>query len=199
MTITYESGDGIYVNITNRCTNSCEFCVRSSGDGIYGDLWLEREPTKEEIAADILNRDLDKYTELVFCGYGEPTIRLYELLYAAKKVREVSDIPIRINTNGHANLINNRDVTPELYGLVDVLSISLNNASAADYVRVCRPIYGEAAYDAIFDFAKKAKQYVKRVVLSVVRGAILDKDIETCRMAAKNIGVELRVREYISK
>ena len=99
MTITYEVGTGLYVNVTNRCTNSCEFCVRSVADGTYGELWLTREPTKDEILEDILKRDLSLYTELVFCGYGEPTLRLYDILEVARAVKEKSSIKIRINSH----------------------------------------------------------------------------------------------------
>ena len=81
MTITYEVGNGLYVNVTNRCTNACEFCVRQTADGTYGELWLEKEPTKQEILDDILARDLSAYNELVFCGYGEPTVRLHDILW----------------------------------------------------------------------------------------------------------------------
>ena len=197
MTITYEVGDGLYVNVTNRCTNACEFCVRSVADGTYGELWMDNEPTKEEILADILARDLKKYPELVFCGYGEPTERLPEILWVSKRVKEVCDIKIRINTNGHANLIYGRDVTPELKGIIDCVSVSLNTANAKDYVEVCHPDFGEAAFDGLIDFAKKAKSYVPSVMFSVVRGSIPDGDIEKCKAIANECGVTLKIREYI--
>ena len=197
MTITYEVGDGLYVNVTNRCTNACEFCVRQTADGTYGELWLEREPTKEEILSDILSRDLQKYSEIVFCGYGEPTIRLDDILYVCGELKKTHSTPIRINTNGHACLIYGRDVTPSLEGLVDRVSVSLNTANAEDYVSVCHPDFGEEAYQALLDFAAKAQKYVPSVALSVVRGSIPDEDIEKCKAIASKAGVPLKVREFI--
>ena len=198
MTITYEVGSGLYVNLTNRCTNSCNFCVRSNGsDSPYGNLWLEREPEWQEALSEILSRDLSKYTELVFCGYGEPTMRLPDILKIIDGVREKNPIKIRINTNGHANMIFGRDVTPELEGRVDVISISLNTADAKSYDELCHPDFGESAYEGLLEFAGLAKRYVPEVVLSVVRTSIPDSDIEICRAHAERVGVKLRVREYI--
>ncbi len=197
MTVTYEVGSGLYVNVTNRCTNACEFCVRAVADGTYGELWLDTEPTREQILADILARDLSKYTELVFCGYGEPTLRLHDILWVSEQVKSQSKIPIRINTNGHANLIYGCDVTPSLKGKIDCVSVSLNTASASDYVKVCHPDFDEAAFDGLINFAKKAKAYVPSVMFSVVRGSIPDEDIEICKQIAKDSGVALKIREYI--
>ena len=197
MTITYEVGDGLYVNVTNRCTNTCDFCVRQTADGTYGELWLEREPTKEEILADIEKRELSRYAELVFCGYGEPTIRLDDILWVSQRVKEKSQISVRINTNGHACLIYGRDVTPMLKGKIDCVSVSLNTASAEDYVMVCHPDFDAEAFDGLIDFAKKAKAYVKSVVFSVVRGSIPDCDIQKCQSIADNAGIPLKIREYI--
>lgn len=197
MTITYEVGDGLYVNLTNRCTNACEFCIRSVADGTYGELWLDREPTKEEILSSILGRELDKYSEIVFCGYGEPMIRLDEILWVCTEVRKVNPIKLRINTNGHANLIHGRDVTPELAGKVDSVSVSLNASNAKDYDAVCHSDFGEKAFDALLDFASKAKKYVPSVMLSVVRGSIPDEDIEECKRVAGELDIALKIRTYV--
>ena len=118
MTITYQYHDALYVNLTNRCPNACDFCLRTHGDkvGDSGSLWLEREPSKEEIWEDIEKRDLSKYRELVFCGYGEPACRLDDMLWICRQVRAVSGIKIRVNTNGLSDLINGRDTAPE-YGV----------------------------------------------------------------------------------
>ena len=107
--ITYTHRDGLYVNMTNRCSNRCDFCVRSYGDTLYGDLWLEREPTVAETITSIENHDLSAFSELVFCGYGEPTERLADMLSVCSHIRKISDIPIRINTNGQSELINGED------------------------------------------------------------------------------------------
>lgn len=199
MTITYEVGSGLYVNTTNRCSNACEFCVRATVESFYGDLWLEREPTVAEICESIFARDLAKYSELVFCGYGEPTERIDDILTVASQVKAKCDLPIRINTNGQGNLIAGRDITPELAGLVDCISISLNTADAASYQAICHSDYGEAAYEALQDFAKKSTQYVPKVVFSVVEKTIPDEAIEKCRQIAADCGVTLRVRELIEE
>ena len=198
MVITYEVGDGLYVNVTNRCTNSCSFCVRSVADGTYGELWLDREPTVAEIVDSITNADPTKYSEIVFCGYGEPTVRFYDIILVANRIkRQFPDVKIRINTNGHANLIYGKDVTPLMRDVIDSVSISLNTASAEDYVKVCAPEFGLSAYEGLLDFAAKAKKYVPFVCFSVVRESIPDEDIERCREIAERCCVSLKVREMI--
>ncbi len=196
MIITYVHGDGLYVNMTNRCSNACDFCVRSHGDTIYGNLWLDREPTVEEIKESIFSRDISAFSEIVFCGYGEPTVRLGDMIEVAKAIRERSDIQIRVNTNGHSDLIAGRDTAPDFEGLFDVVSISLNTSSAENYEKMCLPKY-EGAHKALINFAANVKKYVPRVVLSVVDTTISKEDIEKCREIAQNIGVEFRLREYI--
>lgn len=198
MIITYEVGSGLYVNSTNRCSNACEFCVRSTVESYYGDLWLKREPTVDEICESIFARDLSKYTELVFCGYGEPTERIDDILAVAKRVKACSDLPIRINTNGQGSMIAGYDITPKLAGLIDVISISLNTADAKSYQKICHSRFGEAAYQGLLDFAKAAARYVPKVVLSVVDTTISPDEIERCRQIADECGVVLRVREFIS-
>ncbi|MBQ7291056.1 MAG: radical SAM protein [Clostridia bacterium] len=197
MIITYETGTGLYVNLTNRCSNACDFCVRSYGNTIYGNLWLEREPTVEEIKESIFARDLSAYSEIVFCGYGEPTERLADIREICKAIRERSDIQIRINTNGHSDLINGRDTAQDFEGLFDVVSISLNTSDPAVYKEMCRPKFGGRAHMAIIDFALNVKNYVPRVILSVVDTTVPPEDIEMCRGLAEDIGVEFRLREFI--
>ncbi|BBB89500.1 MAG TPA: TIGR04100 family radical SAM protein [Methylomusa anaerophila] len=197
MTITYELGSSLYINITNHCTNHCSFCVRNNPDGVASgiDLWLEREPTIDEVIEDIQKRQVAKYKEFVFCGYGEPMMRPYDTIEICKRLKEKYDIPIRINTNGHANLICGRDITPQLKGLVDSISISLNAANGENYQKICRSEYGEKAYDAILDFAAKCKKHVPNVVLSVV-DVISREDIQTCQAIAQGIGVDFRIRPF---
>ncbi|MGN1129632.1 MAG: TatD family nuclease-associated radical SAM protein [Candidatus Flemingiibacterium sp.] len=198
ITITYTVGDSLYVNTTNRCSNSCDFCVRSHGEALYGDLWLDREPTREEILADIERREPEKFPELVFCGYGEPTERQDDIIWVMRELKRTHpNLKIRINTNGQADLINNRDTTPELVGLVDTLSVSLNCANAKSYQAVCHSEFGERAFDALIDYARRAKRYVPRVIFSVVRGSIPDADIDVCQKIADDAGVTLRVREML--
>lgn len=200
MTITYELGNSLYVNVTNRCSNACTFCVRQKHDGVNGKdtLWLDREPTIEEIKADFETRDLGKYDGVVFCGYGEPMMRTDAVLEVAKWLKEKdSDIKIRINTNGQANLINKRDITPELRGIVDTVSISLNADNAKKYQELCVSDFGEEAYEGLLEFAALAKRYVPEVVLSVVDTTMSSDEIEKCRKLAEEYGVSFRVRAFI--
>ena len=199
MTITYELGNSLYVNVTNRCSNACNFCVRLKHDDVNGEdnLWLDREPTVDEIKADFETRDLDKYDAVVFCGYGEPMMRTDDILEVAEWLKEKNPaVKIRINTNGQANLINKRDVTPELGGIIDAVSISLNAENAQKYQQVCASEFGEAAYDGLLEFARLAKEYVPEVVFSVV-DVMSKEEIEACRKIAADCGVSFRVREYI--
>jgi len=197
MTITYTVGASLYINMTNRCNCDCTFCVRNSPDDVYGSLWLEREPTLDEILSDIAIRDLNTYENIVFCGYGEPTMRWDDILTLATAVKLHSSVPIRLNTNGLAGLMVGNERIVELAGAVDIVSISLNAPNAAEYARISRPIYGEAAFDALLDFASEAKNYVKSVVFTVVEGTMSDKDLQSCRDLADSVGVTLRVREAI--
>ncbi|MEG1073047.1 MAG: TatD family nuclease-associated radical SAM protein [Oscillospiraceae bacterium] len=202
-TITYEYEGSLYVNLTNRCDCNCVFCLRHNGHkgSIYADdLWLEHEPSREEVLADFATRDLTKYSEVVFCGFGEPMFRTDDLLFLAGELKRLYPQcpPLRINTNGHANLICGRDVTPELQGKIDVVSVSLNGATAEDYCAVTHPKEGEKAYNAMLDFTAKAAKYVPSVVMTIV-----DKDdkttdyVEVCRKIAQSLGATLRVREFI--
>ena len=177
MTITYRVGDGLYVNMTNRCTNSCDFCIRNNGDGAYGSdsLWLSREPSVEEVTSEILSRLPEGYSELVFCGYGEPTIRLNECRGVALSIKKAyPDLKIRINTNGHSDLIFGLDTAPLYEGAFDVVSISLNASNAAEYDAICHSAFGEKTFDALLKFAKNVKNYVQNVIFSVVKDTISD-------------------------
>ena len=201
MCIAYEVGDSLYLNITNRCSNSCDFCIRNNGDGAYGSdsLWLTREPTVSEITDAIDKHDLTKYAELVFCGYGEPTERLYDMLTVSKRVKEKHVIPIRLNTNGQANLIWEKDVTPEFCGVIDTVSISLNAADKDKYDTICHSKFGKDAFESILDFAKKVKNYVQNVAFSVVDASLSADEIEKCCEISSSLGIPLRVREYIGR
>ena len=195
MVITYEVGDGLYVNVTNRCTNSCSFCVRSVADGTYGELWLDREPTVEEIVDSIVNADPTKYSEIVFCGYGEPTLRFYDIILVSTQVKaKFPGVKIRINTNGHANLIHKQDVSDVVADSCDVVNVSLNAPNKERYQQICNCIYGEEGYDAMLEFAKLCKQRGAKVVLSVV-DVLSPKEVDECKKIASKMGVEFRLRE----
>lgn len=200
MCITYVVDGKLYLNITNKCSNRCEFCIRNNGDGAYGSdsLWLEREPTREEILDSVFSHDLTAFPELVFCGYGEPTYRLDDAVYIAKKVREkYPDIKIRINTNGHSDLINGRKTAPEYEGAFDIVSISLNTPSAERYQQICHSVFGERAHDALLSFAGEVKIYVPTVCLSAVKETLTPDEIELCKQISADLGVTLRLRDYI--
>ena len=201
MTITYEVDSGLYVNITNKCTNRCDFCIRNNGDGAYGSdsLWLEREPTVPEILDSILSRDVTKYSEIVFCGYGEPTVRLADMCEVAKAVKSAHPcVKIRVNTNGHAELMHGDDAARMFAGCIDVVSISLNTPSAEKYEAICHPVYKEKAFPALIRFADNVKNYVQKTLFSVVRETISEDELAECYKIAESIGITLRVRDYIS-
>ena len=200
MTITYRVENGLYVNITNQCTNQCDFCIRQNGDGAYGSdsLWLEREPSREEILAAILAEDLDTYSEIVFCGYGEQTCRLDDMLWVCKEIRKYTEKPIRLNTNGQSSLLHGRDTAPEFAGCFDAISISLNESTAKKYDAICHSAFGEDAFYGILDFARKVKAHVPQVVLSVVRQFLSSESLEECKRICEEIGVSIKIREYIS-
>lgn len=199
MTITYEVDGALYVNITNRCSNRCEFCIRNNGDGAYGSdsLWLEREPTCDEIFNSIALRNPENYTELVFCGYGEPTERLDDMIEVAKRVKEKYSVKIRVNTNGQSSLINGYDTAVCFQGVIDAVSISLNAPDAKGYDRICHSVFKEAAFDGILRFASNVKKYVNTVIFSVVDASLSNEEIEECYKIANEVGIPLRVRKYI--
>ena len=200
MTVVYRVGKGLYVNLTNRCPCACTFCIRRNGPGVYGSdpLWLAREPTVEEAVAAIDAADLSTCDELVFCGYGEPTERLDALLAVARHVRAAfPKLPIRVNTNGLSDLIAGRPTAALFAGLVDTVSVSLNAPTAEEYVALCRPKFGAAAYEALQRFAADAKAHVPSVVMSVVGTPDMTPEkVAACRAVCDRIGVPLRVRTY---
>lgn len=198
MTITYKVKNGIYVNMTNRCPCSCTFCLRHNGAGVFGSdsLWLEHEPTVEEVCESLDTWDLTQYDEVVFCGYGEPTERLDELLQVAAYIKSKSDIKIRINTNGLADLIWNAKTAPRLKGLIDTVSVSLNATSKEEYFKIVRPKFGMESYDAMLLFTKECVKYVPNVVMTVVDVVTSPEEQERCREICHSIGATLRVRPY---
>lgn len=198
MTITYKVKNGIYVNMTNRCPCSCTFCLRHNGEGIFGSdsLWLEHEPTVQEICESLDTWDLAKFDEVVFCGYGEPTERLGDLLKVAAYIKSKSTISIRINTNGLADLIWNENTAPMLKGLIDTVSVSLNATSKEEYLRIVRPKFGIESYDAMLRFTQECVKYVPNVVMTVVDVVTSPEEQERCREICNSIGATLRVRPY---
>ena len=198
MNISYEIGKKLYLNITNKCPCNCTFCIRNNGDGAYGSdpLWLEHQPTADEVIENMKTRDLDSYEEIIFCGYGEPTCEFEILKTAAAYIRSVTKTPLRLNTNGLGNLINKRDIAGELKGLLDTVSISLNASDAEAYDKVTRPSFkGVNCFEEMLRFAAQVKGFVPNTVLTVV-DIIGEEEIAKSRAIADKVGIQLRVREY---
>lgn len=195
MTILYDYKESLYINITNQCPCSCVFCIRKETDhvGNSDSLWLDHEPTLEEIKNEFKKIDLKKYNEIVFCGYGEPLVRINEVIEVAKYIRSISNIKIRINTNGLSDLIHNKKTAVLLKDYIDSVSISLNAPNKTRYNEVTRPKFGEKAFDALLEFAVDCKKYIKEVNFSVV-DEISDKEIEESQKLADKMNIELRVR-----
>ena len=193
----YEYGGGLYANLTNKCPCRCEFCIRDMV-GALGDadsLWLKREPTLDEIKELLSEWDLTKFDELVFCGYGEPTERLSDLLETARFAKSLAPgIRIRINTNGLSDLINKRDTTEDLRGIIDAVSISLNAKGPEEYLALCHPKFGIGSFDAIIDYTRRVKEAVPDVTMSIVGGTIPRQDERPCREIAESLGVRFRIR-----
>lgn len=200
MTITYAAGSAIYVNMTNRCPCACTFCLRHNKDHVFDSdsLWLDREPTVKEVCDSIDTWNLTKYSEIVFCGYGEPTERLNDLLEVAKHIRSKSNIKLRINTNGLADLIWNESTAPKLEGLIDAVSISLNATNKDDYFKVVRPKFGIGSYDAMLKFTNDCTRYVPSVVMTVVDVVTSKEEQELCRKICESVGATLRIRPYVA-
>lgn len=198
MTITYPVSKGIYVNITNRCPCDCTFCIRNHQDHVYKSdtLWLDREPTVQEICDSIDTWNLQEYEEVVFCGFGEPTERIYDLLEVAKYIKSKSDIKIRINTNGLADLIWNESTASKLKGLIDSVSVSLNATNKEDYCDVVRPKFGVESFDAMLKFTKDCTEYVPEVMMTVVDVVTTKEEQEICRKICESVGATFRVRPY---
>jgi len=190
--ISYPIRNSLYLNITNRCTAACSFCVRHHTDFVKGhNLRLDSEPSIEDILKQI--EDPKKYDEIVFCGYGEPLLRLDVVKAVSAEVKRRGG-KIRINTNGHANLIYRRNILPELAGLVDAMSVSLNAQNAEIYNKISHPQFGVNTYEAVTEFISRAKEYIPDVSVTVV--LLPEIDIEACRNIADTLGVKLRIRDY---
>lgn len=194
-TYVYKIGESLYINLTNRCSNRCTFCVRDGKQTYEGyELWLKEEPTAQQVIS--LIGDPKKYAEIVFCGFGEPTYRLDALLEICDYVHAHGG-KTRMNTNGHGNVINGRDIAPLLVGRMDGINISLNASNAELYKSLCRPLFAEASFDALIAFAKACKNAGLNCWFSVV-DCIGAQEIAACRKLADETGVPLRVREMIT-
>lgn len=196
--LVYSLENKIYINLTNRCTNDCIFCLRNDKDDVCGQtLWLDSEDiTADDVINQLKNFELSK--EVVFCGYGEPLLKFEVLRQVATYIKEhYPDIKIRINTNGHANFIYKKNVVPELVGLVDEISVSLNASDSEEYDELSQPKF-DNAYEEVKNFIKCCSVSGIKTDASIVDGYKGRRlDVEKCRAIAKELGAELRVREWI--
>lgn len=195
--IIYTYNNQVYMNITNKCDCSCQFCIRSHRDqvGEADNLWFQSEPTIDEIKAVIDEFDFTDYEEVVYCGYGEPTCALQKLIESAAYIKEKYNIKIRLNTNGLANLYHKRNIIPDLAKVVDRVSISLNAPTAEKYQEVTRPQF-ENGFEGMLEFAEKAKNTFEHTQFSIV-DVLSKEDIEASQKLADERGIDLRIRKFI--
>ena len=198
MEILYKVHNNLYINLTNRCPYSCTFCLRQKMDkvGESDTLWLLREPTAEEVIEEFKKWDVDSFHEIVFCGFGEPSEAFDVLKEVAEFIKSKYNKPIRLNTNGVGSLINKRNIAPELEGLIDTVSISLNNPDPEEYAKLVRSKYGVKSFQEMIDFAKECKKYVPNVVMSTVDTTISHEEEKKCKEICDKIGAEYRIRPW---
>lgn len=198
-TYLYVLDGNLYVNLTNKCSNGCDFCVRNERTSYYGNnLWLRHgDPTPEKvIAATKEFGDLTRFKEVVFCGFGEPTYRVAEMLALCDFFHE-KGLKTRLNTNGQGNLINKRDVVSELKGKLDFVNISLNASCYEKYQPVCRSQFGESGFDGILEFARLCRKNGVPCRFSIV-DCIGEAEVEACKRLAESMKIPLYVRSYIT-
>ena len=198
VTLHPEGKRGVYVNLTNRCTCACTFCLRSLKEmAEENSLWLKEEPSEEAVREELAALPWEKVGEVVFCGFGEPTMRLATLTALLRWLRaEHPEIRTRLNTNGLSDLYHKRDTAPDFDGLLDTVSISLNASNAERYLALTRSRFGIGSFESMLDFAEHAKAYVPDVVLTVVDHVEDDGEIARCQAICEARGLRLRVRAY---
>ena len=193
-TYAYELDGKLYINLTNRCSNDCVFCVRNGKESYFGNkLWLSKEPSADEVLAALPQTG---YDEVVFCGFGEPTFRVKEIVEIGRELKKRGYI-VRLDTNGQGNLINKRDIVPELKGKIDLVNVSLNAPDAESYQKICHSQYRLDAFPALVEFAKSCVKNGVACRFSVV-DCIGAEAVESCRRLAESEGVPLYVRKYIA-
>ena len=195
------AGKNIYVNMTNRCPCNCVFCLRQTKKMMEGNsLWLkEGEPSVDQVMDLFAPYDLSVINELIFCGYGEPLERIADVCEVIDRLKsKYPDLKVRVNTNGLANLVHGRDITPELAGRFDTVSISLNAPDAEEFLALTRSKFGIGSFEALQEFAVLAKRHVPNVVMTVVEKVMSEDKIELCRKLCNDLGVTLRVRPFES-
>lgn len=189
----YSVEDRLYINLTDRCSLDCAFCPKTHD--IFRvhqyDLRLQHLPVLDELLSAM--PDLSVYREVIFCGFGEPTLRLKVLLQLAHSIKQNEDITIRLNTDGLGSLVNKRNIVPELAECIDAVSVSMNAQDEAIYVHHCRPTIA-GSYVAMLAFLQEARQHIPEVMATAING-LEGVDIEACKLLAKQLGVRFRARE----
>lgn len=195
-TVSYVFGDNLYLNITNRCMMACPYCIKHkwANDFRGNDLKLDTEPTAAEVIAAIA--DPKKYKEVIFCGYGDALVNPEAVVEISKWIKENGG-KVRINTAGLANKYHGRNILPELKGLVDVISISLNGTTPREHNELNRPMFKEESFGEIISFAKEAKKYIPEVVITAVELPGLD--VSKVKKIAEETGIAFRVRPYLDE
>ena len=188
----------LYVNITNQCNCDCVFCLRQKKQmARESSLWLEKEPSIEEIKTELVKAPWNLIKEVVVCGFGEPTLRMNELISTLKFVKSnYSNMPTRLNTNGLGELANGRNIAADFKDILDTASISLNASTAERYLKLTRAKYGIESYEAMLTFAEHMKPYVPNVVLTIIDHVNSEEEIEKCRQICESRNLNLRVRAY---
>lgn len=198
-TYAYALDGNLYINLTNKCSNGCDFCVRNERTSYYGNyLWLKNgDPTVEKVIQAVNGfGDLSKFKEVVFCGFGEPTYKVAEMVALCDYFHE-KGMKTRLNTNGQGNLINKRDIVPELKGKVDFVNVSLNASCAEKYQPICRSQFGENGFAGLIEFAKLCRKNGVACRFSIV-DCIGEEEVEACKRLAQSVNVPLYIRNYIT-
>ncbi len=197
-TYAYVLDGNLYINLTNKCSNGCDFCVRNERASYYGNyLWLKNgDPTVEKVIAAVKGMDLTSFKEVVFCGFGEPTYKVAEMVALCEYFHE-KGMKTRLNTNGQGNLINKRDIVPELKGKVDFVNISLNASCVEKYQPICRSQFGESGFTGLIEFAKICRRNEIPCRFSIV-DCIGEEEVEACKRLAESVKVPLYIRKYIT-
>ncbi len=197
-TYVYTLDGNLYINLTNKCSNGCDFCVRNERTSYYGNyLWLKNgDPTVEKVisAANGFG-DLSRFKEVVFCGFGEPTYKVAEMVALCDFFHD-KGLSTRLNTNGQGNLINKRDIVPELKGKIDLVNVSLNASCAEKYQPICRSQFGESGFAGLIEFAKNCKRAGVNCRFSIV-DCIGEEEVEACKRLAESVKIPLYIRKYI--
>ena len=198
-TYVYTLDGNLYINLTNKCSNACDFCVRNERSSYYGNyLWLKNgDPTVEKVIAAANGfGDLSRFNEVVFCGFGEPTYKVAEMVALCDFFHE-KGLKTRLNTNGQGNLINKRDIVPDLKDKIDFVNVSLNASCYEKYQPICRSQFKEAGFEGMIEFAKLCRRNGVNCRFSIV-DCIGEEEVAACKCLADSVKIPLYVRKYIT-